>query len=273
VVCRESTALEAYCRLVQRHPNLIQVFHVGVRGDLLYYTMELADDDVTRTQVRDPFPDSYRPLTLHRVLARGPVYVDTAIEVVLRLLRGLTRLHAVGLAHRDIKPANIVFVAQTPKLADIGMITQNTATPSQIGTPKYMPPDRQMDLTADTYAMARILYELSVGPKRRDKFPILSPHVARLSMKWDLEKLDRVLATAAAPAAQDRFPSATRMLEEIESCRVVSYNSLFAEIDAATDLQRPAPSSPYKPYLLAAINSLPWILALILALVLVKKYV
>ncbi|HUU83916.1 MAG TPA: protein kinase [Phycisphaerae bacterium] len=272
VVCRESTALEAYCRLVQLHPNLIQISHVGVRGDLLYYTMELADDDVTRQPVRDKIPDNYRPLTLQRVLGRGPVNVDTAVEVVLRLLRGLTRLHSVGLAHRDIKPANVVFVGQTPKLADIGMITENTATPSHMGTPDYMPPDRQMDLTADTYAMARILYELTVGPDERDLFPRLPQYVSYASMEWDVEKLNGVLATASAPSAGNRFPSAARMLEEIESCRIVSYDSLFSEIDAGTDLPQSAASSPYRPYLLAAINALPWVLALILGIVIVEKY-
>lgn len=272
VVCRESTALEAYCRLVQHHPNLIQISHVGVRGDLLYYTMELADDDVTRKPVHDQIPEKYRPLTLQRVLARGPVHVDTAIEVVLRLLRGLTRLHAVGLAHRDIKPANIVFVGQTPKLADIGMITQNTTSPSRIGTPDYMPPDGCMDLTADTYAMARVLYELMVEPDARNLFPQLTQDTFYASMEWNVERLNGVLATAAAPAAADRYPNAGRMLEEIESCRVVSYDSLFAEIDPATDIPRARPSSPYKPYLLAAISALPWVLALVLAILIAHKY-
>ena len=87
---RESTALEAYCRQVHEHTNLIQVFHVGVRGSLLYYTMELADDAGARQPVRGSLPETYRPLTLTNVLRTGPVQIDTAIEVVLRLLRGLS---------------------------------------------------------------------------------------------------------------------------------------------------------------------------------------
>ena len=70
--CRESAALEVYCRHVQRHPNLIEIFHVGMQRHRLYYTMELADDDASRKPVRDTFPKNYRALTLERVIEHGP---------------------------------------------------------------------------------------------------------------------------------------------------------------------------------------------------------
>jgi serine/threonine protein kinase len=237
--CRESTALEAYCRHVGPHPNLINVFHVGVRGNLLYYTMELADNHATRKAVRDEFPESYRPLTLERVMSRAPIHPDTAIEVVLRLLRGLTRLHAMGMAHRDI-------------------------------TPDYMPPDGRIDLTADTYAMGRILYELMVG-RTGDDFPRLPRRVAERSEDWDTAAISNVLAKVCAPAAEDRFQHAERMREEIESCRLWSYDSLFAELDAADQPRGSSRRSPYTPIFVAAINALPWLLGLILTIVLVQK--
>lgn len=268
--CRESTALEAYCRHVESHPNLISVFHVGVRGNLLYYTMELADDHATRRPVRDEFPESYRPLTLQRVMSVGPIAADTAVELVLRLLAGLSRLHAMGMAHRDIKPANIVFVDRQPKLSDIGMITAETATPSNVGTPDYMPPDGQMDLTADTYALGRILHELMVG-RGRNGFPSLPAGVVNRSENWDLEKIQHLLAKACAPAAKDRFQHAVRMREAIEMCRLWSPDSLFAELDAVAKGSPARPRSRYTPIIVAAINALPWLLGLVLAIVLVQK--
>ncbi|MCP4246545.1 MAG: protein kinase [bacterium] len=267
--CRESTALEAYCRHVERHPNLIQVFHVGVRGRVLYYTMELADDDVTRTPVRDAFPETYRPLTLRRVIQQGPVGPDTAIEVVLRLLRGLSRLHALGMVHRDIKPANIVFVDRQPKLSDIGMITADSATPSNVGTPDYMPPDGTMDLTADTYAMGRVLYELLTA-EPADDFPKLPDTLADDSEQWDLPRIGDVLTKACAPEAVDRYPHAQRLHEALESCRVWSYDALFGLPDSragATAPQRPRRGS-LTPILLAALYALPWALGLVFAFVL-----
>jgi serine/threonine protein kinase len=270
--CRESTALETYCRHVQRHPNLIEVFHVGVQDQVLYYTMELADDDGSRTAVRHTLPKTYRPLTLQRVIDAGPLSADTAVEVVLRLLRGLSRLHALGLAHRDIKPANIIFVEHQPKLADIGMITADTAGPSQVGTPDYMPPDGRMDLTADTYATGRVLERLLLGGRaggQRRGWPV---NVRAAATKWDMDGLAAVLDRACAPEAGDRFPHAERMLEALETCRRLPFESLFADLREIEAVAAQRRRSPWVPLGVAAIHTLPWVLLLATVLTLVVKY-
>ncbi len=271
VRCRESTALEAYCRKVRRHPNLIQINHVGVRGSLLYYTMELADDDATRRPIRDVFPENYRPLTLDHVIRRGSTRPDTAVEVVLRLLRGLSRLHETGLAHRDIKPANIIFVNRQPKLADIGMITTDTQSPSQVGTPDYMPPDGKMDETADVYALGRVLYEMLVG-RDREKFPVLPDDVRAASDRWDMDQIVEFIETACAPHAVDRYATAEHATDALERCRDVSLDSLF---DRLEPIARSTPSRPQDttlPVILALISAVPWFLAAIVAIVLINKY-
>jgi serine/threonine protein kinase len=270
VKCRESAALETYCRLVQWHPNLIEVFHVGMQGDLLYYTMELADDDASRTPVRSTLPKNYRPLTLQQVMERGPIGVETALEVVLRLLRGLSRLHASGLAHRDIKPANIIFVERQPKLADIGMITTDMAGPSQVGTPDYMPPDRRMDPTADTYAMGRVLYEL-LGGRRGSGFPKLPLDVLHATDKWDMDGINAVSTRACAPLASERFQHANQMLEAIEACRRLPLESLFADLGEIETAAGQTRRSRLVPIAVAAIHALPWVLLLLLALLIVEK--
>ena len=271
VQCRESTALEAYCRHVEDHPNLIRIFHVGMQGSLLYYTMELADDDVARKPVRDVFPANYRPLTLQRVMDRGRIPGDAAVEVVIRLLRGLARLHAAGIAHRDIKPANIVFVGRAPKLADIGMITTDTESPSRVGTPEFMPPDGKMDLTADVYALGRILFDLLCGPSP-DDFPRIRPELFDAGDQWDPEKLNQVLAKACATESKDRYRNAAQMLDAVEACRVLAYDSLFAELEPQTPSHETVPASPGTPIVIAAIHAIPWVLGFLLLLVLIQKF-
>ena len=268
--CRESAALEVYCRHVQRHPNLIEIFHVGMQRDRLYYTMELADDDTSRKPVRDTFPKNYRALTLERVIEHGPIRVDTSVEVVLRLLRGLARLHVLGLAHRDVKPANVIFVQRQPKLADIGMITTNTAGPSLVGTPHYMPPDGRMDLTADTYAMGRTLYELMAG-RAGAGFPRLPREVLDSSTGWDMDGVEAVLTKACSADATNRFQYARQMLEAVEACRQLPFDSLFADLGLIERAASQARRSPYAPIAIAAISALPWVLLLILTLVIAAK--
>jgi hypothetical protein len=105
ITCYELNALENYCRKVTRHPYLITVYHVGVAGRWLYYTMELADDQDRAGGITDPFPTSYRPLTLATIIKGGRLKLDIAVEIARRLLRGLSKLHELDLLHRDVKPS------------------------------------------------------------------------------------------------------------------------------------------------------------------------
>lgn len=226
--CRESTALETYCRRVGRHPYLIGVYHVGVVGDRLYYTMDLADNDVDKAPVGAAFATPYRPLTLHSVIRRRRITPGTAIEITRRLLRGLAKLHGLDLVHRDIKPSNIVFVDRRPKLADIGMVAPREHSNVVAGTPRYMPPDRVIDKTADTFALGKVLYEMIAGPDARS-FPDLPLDELDPSPKWDLERVAEVLRRACASAAADRYASAAEMLDDLEACGDFPFGAIFDE--------------------------------------------
>ncbi|MCC7291158.1 MAG: protein kinase [Phycisphaerales bacterium] len=262
VSCRESTALETYCRRVGRHPYLIDVYHVGIVAGQLYYTMELADNDLTKEPVETEFPRPYRPLTLQTVIRRRRITPDTAIEIARRLLRGLAKLHHLDLVHRDIKPANIVFVKRRPKLADIGMITIGADGNTVTGTPRYMPPDRRIDKTADTFAIGKVLHEMMSGAEART-FPALPLDQLGGSLKWDLAKVSEVIARACSPGAADRYPSASEMLDDLEACADFPFPALFDEGSDPADAgpsPRPALSGQL---LLAAIRAIPWLVGLI----------
>ena len=262
ITCYERSALETYCRKVPRHPYLITVYHVGVAGRWLYYTMELADDQEQPGAVADPFPENYRPLTLATIIKGGRLKLDVSIEIARRLLRGLARLHELDLLHRDVKPSNIIFVNRQPKLADIGILTVDQQSTKVVGTPKYMPPDRTIDKTADVYAMGVLLREMieSAPAQRVDD-------VAEAT-RWDSTRLDEVMATACAPRSEDRFQNAGEMLEALEASRFEG--TLFEELDAPP---RQAASKRHIAIQLAFafIDRIPWIVFLIIALYILSK--
>jgi serine/threonine protein kinase len=141
------------------------------------------------------------------------VHVDIAVEIARRLLRGLAKLHESDLIHRDIKPSNIIFVNRYPKLADIGILTEQEGCGKPIGTPKYMPPDRATDKTADIYAIGTVLREMIEGGKTGP-----AGSVAYDSAKWDPDRVRSVIARACAGRAVDRYPTASAMLEDLEAC-------------------------------------------------------
>lgn len=226
---REIQALEHYCRNVPDHPNLAQIYHIGRNERWLYYTMELADDLHTGRTVRKNLPADYEPMTLLDVLRRGRLSVDTAVEIALRLLSGVSCLHRTGLVHRDVKPANIIFVNREVKLTDFSLVSVHQSQMSKAGTPRYMPPDECMDATADTYALGKILYELISGGKLA-AFPRLPREEQISSSKVDLEKLDAFLDASCASNAERRFATAADMRAALLDCRYPLHDSLLLEL-------------------------------------------
>ena len=231
--------------------------------------MELADAQTWNGAVRDTFPQGYRPLTLSTIIGGRRLTVDVAMEIALRLLRGLAKLHGLDLVHRDIKPSNIIFVNRQPKLADIGMITTNDDQGRPVGTPRYMPPDRVMDKTADTYAFGKVLHEMIAGPDA-DGFPALPTELLWGSTRWDLTRISDLLVRACSERAANRYPSAAEMLEDMEACADLAFSSLFEELEPKPPPAGAQRSRAALQITLALINALPWILAFILALILLS---
>lgn len=226
---REMQALQHYCRNVPSHPNLVPILHIGQTEHYQYYTMELADDLISRQPILHQLSDGYQPMTLQNVLAAGRLGTDTAVEITLRLLNGLSCLHRSGLIHRDIKPANIIFVNREVKLADVSLVTVARSHISLAGTPQYMPPDEQTDATADTYALGKVLYEMITG-RNLTHFPRLPPDELISSDRLDLEKLTPFLVQACAANARDRFPTAAAMHKALLACRFPLYDSPLLEL-------------------------------------------
>ncbi len=269
VQCHEMAALETYCRKIDRHPHLITVYHVGVADRFLHYTMELADDRSLPGPVRDAFPRNYRPLTLDLVIRGGRLRPEASVEIARRLLRGLAKLHALDLLHRDIKPSNIIFVDRNPKLADIGILTSGARTSRAVGTPRYMPPDGVTDKTADVYALGKVLHEMLFG-RHADPASTSGRYRDLDAFGWDMERVGRVVERACVPAAQDRYPSAAAMLEDLEACQQLR-GSLLDELEIPNPPTRPAAWKILTQLAFAFIHRLPWIAAAVVALYALTK--
>ncbi len=239
------------------------MFHIGVVDNLLYYTMELADDAAGNKSVRDVFPADYRPLTLAAAL-RHRLSVDLAMELTRRLLRGLVALHELDMVHHDIKPSNIVIVNRQPKLADIGLISTSDEQGQPLGTPRYMPPDQVMNKTSDTYALGKVLHEMIAG-RQPASFPALPLDQDLRSANWNLAKIDALLVRACAARGEDRYPSAVEMLEDLEGCAGLSFDSFFDDMPEVEPPPAPSASRVAVRITMQLIHALPWILGFILA--------
>lgn len=159
-----------------RHPNIIQVFDIGMSEGCLYVALELVDGP-----------------SLAKVIRGKPQTAHFSASIVEILARAVHYANEQGIVHRDLKPANILLQLadgvlpsaegfamsdlQTaiPKIADFGLAKRvhdgqsATQTGQVLGTPGYMAPeqalgkDQSIGAAVDIHSLGGILYELVTG--------------------------------------------------------------------------------------------------------------
>ena len=150
-----------------QHPAIVPIFDWDSRGDVAWYTMELAEGG----SVAD-------------LIARsGPRALSEIAPQVDFILNGLAAAHSVGIIHRDLKPENVLIDRYRRwRLADFGIanITGEEVTGAS-GTPAFASPEQllgeQQDAAADCFSIAAIVtFAMSGAPPfgERDSATILA---------------------------------------------------------------------------------------------------
>jgi serine/threonine-protein kinase len=129
------------------HPALVPIYDWDSRGDIAWYTMELAESG----SVADLIAQSGA-----RTLAEIAPQVDA-------VLSGLGAAHAVGIVHRDLKPENILIDRYRRwRIADFGIANPaGEESTGASGTPAFSPPEQLLgepqDAAADCFSLAAIV--------------------------------------------------------------------------------------------------------------------
>ena len=155
------------------HRGFVEVLGHGRSGEMPYLVMELLRG---------------RPLTA-LVRAGEPLEPRRALTLAREVLVALGHAHEVGVVHRDLKLDNLFVLDQGEgstadgdgpqlKVLDLGLakllLDDEATAPTMLtehgmifGTPAYMAPEQalgeEVDLRADLYAVAVILYQLLAG--------------------------------------------------------------------------------------------------------------
>lgn len=203
------TRLEA--NVGHRHPNLLNIHHVGKTAEYLFYVMDLADD-ISGRPADDP---DYQPATLQNRLENMPLQAEECLSCARYLLSGLASLHAAGMVHRDVKPANCLFVGGELRLADFSLLTESSPLVSRVGTQRYMPPDGHMDKRADVYAAGLVIYEMITGLPA-DRFPSIGENIRQILDNPNLSALLQIALRACEPDPQRRYRDASEMLKALK---------------------------------------------------------
>jgi len=142
------------------HPAIVPIYDWDSRGDVSWYTMELAEGG-----------------SLAELVARaGPRSLNEIATQVDFMLSGLAAAHAIGVVHRDLKPENILIDRYRRwRIADFGIAqAAGEEWAGTSGTPAFAAPEQlmgeQQDAAVDCFSLAAIAaFALSGQPPFGDR--------------------------------------------------------------------------------------------------------
>ncbi len=196
------------------HPNVVQIYELGVADDHAFILMEFFPSGDLRARMR-----------------RGIVPLET-LRILRQMAAALAAIHAAGVLHRDLKPGNVMMRADhSIALIDFGLAKQLsleaeiTATGEIFGTPYYMSPEqghgRDVDSRSDIYSLGIMFYEMLTGKK-----PFLAPtpmaviykhsHAPIPTLPEDLAAWQPLLERLLAKEPRDRFQTALELCTAID---------------------------------------------------------
>ncbi len=231
------------------HAHIVQIHDIGETDDgSLFLVMEYLTG-----------------VSLASQIAKGPMPVPRAVDILEQMCAALARAHDLGVVHRDLKADNIMLTVRAGrpdfvKILDFGLAALAHAPRlapkgAVFGTPEYMSPEqaRGEDATplSDLYALGVLFFEMLTGKlpfRSRDRDELLrmqreQPPPKPSSLREGVpEHADRIVLRLLEKDPARRFRDAHHLAEELKALqRSLPQTAWDAHV---ADAPVPAPPPP-----------------------------
>jgi serine/threonine-protein kinase len=207
------------------HPNIVPIYNVEERDNLVFFIMAFIAGDNLAT----------------KLLKEGAMEPGEVRKVLREVADALAYAHKRNVVHRDIKPDNILIDSDTGRamVTDFGIAraltdtgdSRLTATGMAIGTPAYMSPEQsagetQIDGRSDLYSLGVVGYQIACGelPFNAPNTPsMLVKHLSEMPMPLEQKQPDlpmdlaRVIMLLLEKDPANRFPDAQSVVVALSS--------------------------------------------------------
>jgi hypothetical protein len=205
---------EARTAAALEHTNIVPIYRVGRRGDVIFFVMKL----LRGLSVSD------------RLRSKGRLTAAETRQVLIETAAALGYAHRRGVVHRDVKPDNLRHdedgrcVVTDFGIARSAGATRLTTTGMSVGTPKYMSPEqaraKDVDGRSDIYSLGIVGYECVTGNPPFDAGDALGTLMKHIQAPLPHPSLDSdedralfsVIERMLAKHPEDRFRDADELI-------------------------------------------------------------
>ncbi|HEX7843518.1 MAG TPA: serine/threonine-protein kinase, partial [Kofleriaceae bacterium] len=215
-----------------QHPNIAQVYDIGMLGDSYFFTMEYVHGETVRS-------------LLSRALELGrPLPLACVLTIIAGTAAGLHHAHErnghdgrpLGIVHRDVTPSNLMVSFEgNVKVVDFGVAkASDREAQTKSGTVKgkisYLSPEQcrgvRVDRRSDLFSLGIVMWEMLTCARlyRRDSdFETMTaivkePPPPPSSHRRDVPRaVDDIVLRLLAKSVTDRFQTAADVIEAIEN--------------------------------------------------------
>jgi serine/threonine-protein kinase len=236
------------------HAHIIDIHDIGETDDSeLYLVMEYL--------VGTP---------LSAELARGPLPLNRAVDILEQMGAALSRAHDLGVVHRDLKSDNILLTARGGrkdfvKILDFGLAAlahdpRLAPKGAVFGTPEYMSPEQargeQAGPQSDLYALGVLFFEMLTGQlpfRAGDRETLLemqrtSPAPRPTSLKKDCHPVaERIVLRLLEKDPRKRYRDGHHLLEELKALQRSLPSTSWDKEGGTAPSNESSPAAPPPP--------------------------